>query len=55
MELKNYQCKLCEYNYDEKIGDEEEHFHPGMRFEDIPDDWTCPVCGAEKTSFFELK
>ncbi len=38
-----YVCLLCGYIYDE-----EEH---GVRFEDLPRDWTCPICGAPKSAF----
>ncbi|MEH6561784.1 MAG: rubredoxin, partial [Marinobacter sp.] len=36
----------CGHIYDEALGDEAEGFPPGTRFEDIPDDWCCPDCGA---------
>jgi rubredoxin len=39
--------------YDPDVGDIEHGISPGTSFEDLPDDWTCPVCGADK-SMFEL-
>jgi rubredoxin len=44
-------CELCGYVYDPAEGDADGGVKPGMRFEDIPDDWTCPVCGANKDDF----
>ena len=44
-------CELCGYVYDPAEGDADGGIKPGMRFEDIPGDWTCPVCGANKDDF----
>ena len=52
---KKWQCMACDYIYDEELGDEEEGFPPGTRFKDIPDDWYCPDCGAEKEMFMEME
>jgi len=46
-----YVCQVCGYIYDPKEGDPENGVEPGTPFEDLPDDWVCPVCGAEKTEF----
>ncbi len=46
-----YVCSICGYVYDPAEGDPENGIARGTRFEDIPDAWTCPVCGAEKTMF----
>jgi len=46
-----YVCSVCGYVYDPEKGDTENGVAPGTRFEDIPDSWTCPVCGAEKDKF----
>jgi rubredoxin len=40
--------------YDEDSGDLEEGIEPGTKFEDIPDDWVCPECGATKEDFEKL-
>ena len=45
------QCILCGYIYDEELGDEDEGLAPGTKWDDIPDDWECPDCGATKESF----
>tara|TARA_Y100000589_G_scaffold9604_1_gene8076 strand:- start:3076 stop:3606 length:531 start_codon:yes stop_codon:yes gene_type:complete len=44
-------CVTCGHIYDEALGDETEGFPPGTRFEDIPDDWCCPDCGAAKEDY----
>jgi rubredoxin len=44
-------CELCGYVYDPAEGDADGGVKAGMRFEDIPDDWSCPVCGATKDDF----
>ncbi|AFW96026.1 MULTISPECIES: rubredoxin [Nostocales] len=49
--MQNYICTVCDYVYDPEIGDPDGGIEPGTAFEDIPDNWVCPVCGAEKTEF----
>jgi rubredoxin len=44
-------CITCGHIYDEALGDEREGFAPGTLFEDIPDDWCCPDCGATKKDY----
>jgi rubredoxin len=46
-----YICIPCGYVYDPDIGDEDSGIPPGTAFEDIPDDWCCPVCGVSKDMF----
>jgi rubredoxin len=46
-----YTCPLCGYIYDLAVGDPDGGIAPGTRFEDIPDDWVCPICGAAKADF----
>lgn len=55
MDYKKWECIACGYIYDEELGDEEEGFAPGTRFEDIDNDWYCPDCGATKEMFVEMK
>jgi rubredoxin len=55
MAYKKWECVACGYIYDEELGDEEEGFAPGTRFEDIDNDWYCPDCGATKEMFVEMK
>jgi rubredoxin len=52
--MKRYICDVCGYVYDPKIGDNDNGVAPGTAFEDIPDDWVCPECGAPKTEFSPL-
>lgn len=49
--MKKYQCTVCGYEYDPSEGDPDNDVAPGTAFEDIPDDWVCPVCGATKDMF----
>ena len=46
-----YQCTVCGFIYDPAIGDADHGISPGTAWEDIPDDWTCPICGVDKTMF----
>jgi rubredoxin len=48
---RKYQCANCGFIYDEELGLPGEGLAPGTRFEDIPDDWTCPDCGMSKDQF----
>ncbi len=52
---QRYECDVCGYIYDPAIGDEENGIAPGTTFENLPDDWVCPECGAEKDDFSSLK
>jgi flavin reductase (DIM6/NTAB) family NADH-FMN oxidoreductase RutF/rubredoxin len=49
--LKKYECGICGYIYDPEKGDSEGNIPAGTPFEKLPDDWTCPVCGASKSEF----
>lgn len=46
-------CELCGYEYDPSQGDPESGIEAGTEFEDLPDSWTCPLCGATKEDFTE--
>ena len=46
-----YICTVCDFIYDPEIGDPEGGIEPGKQFEDIPDDWVCPLCGVGKEDF----
>jgi flavin reductase (DIM6/NTAB) family NADH-FMN oxidoreductase RutF/rubredoxin len=46
-----YVCSVCGYVYDPAQGDPDNGIVPGTKFEDLPDSWTCPVCGADKSKF----
>ncbi len=47
----SYKCLVCDHIYNPSEGDEDSGIPPGTPFEDLPDDWMCPVCGAEKSDF----
>jgi rubredoxin len=49
--VKKYRCEVCNHIYDPAVGDPDGGIPPGTAFEDIPDDWVCPVCGASKDLF----
>lgn len=49
--MASYVCTVCGYEYDPEIGDPDSGIEPGTAFENIPDDWLCPVCGATKDQF----
>ena len=49
--MAKYTCTVCGYIYDPEEGDPDSGIKPGTPFEDIPDDWVCPVCGAAKDQF----
>jgi rubredoxin len=49
--MDRYVCGPCGYVYDPAEGDPDNGIKPGTAFEDLPDDWTCPICGASKDDF----
>jgi rubredoxin len=49
--MDKWRCMLCGYVYDPDIGDPEGGIIPGVAFEDLPEGWVCPVCGAAKDLF----
>lgn len=51
--MDRYECP-CGYVYDPTNGDEETNIEPGTSFTDLPDDWVCPKCGAEKENFYKV-
>ncbi len=50
----SYKCTICNYIYDPEKGDPDGGIAPGTPFDDIPDSWTCPVCGASKDKFKKI-
>ncbi len=49
--MRTWRCSICDFLYEEKKGDLESGIEPGTRFEDLPDYWGCPDCGASKQNF----
>lgn len=49
--MKKYVCDVCGYEYDPTVGDPDNGIAPGTPFEDLPEDWVCPLCGVGKDSF----
>ena len=49
--MKKYICTVCQWVYDPTIGDPESGIAAGTAFEDIPEDWCCPLCGVGKEDF----
>lgn len=49
--MSKYRCTVCGYIYDPAAGDPEHGIPAGTKFEDLPDDWTCPECGVGKDLF----
>ena len=53
--MAKYECTVCGYIYDPQLGDPDGGIKPGTPFEEIPDDWVCPVCGASKDQFEKIE
>lgn len=53
--MNKYECIVCGFIYDEAIGIPEDGIAPGIKWEDIPTDWTCPDCGTAKEDFEMVK
>lgn len=51
--MEKYVCNICGWVYDEAAGDEEHGITAGTKFEDLPDDFVCPLCGVGKDDFSE--
>lgn len=46
-----YVCEVCGWEYDEAVGSPDQGIAPGTKFEDLPDDFVCPLCGVGKDQF----
>ncbi|MEH6648639.1 MAG: rubredoxin [Motiliproteus sp.] len=51
---QNYQCDICDYHYEAAVGCPDEGVTPGTSWQDIPDEWVCPECGAPKKLFSQI-
>ena len=49
--MKKYVCSVCGYEYDEAVGDPDNGIAAGTPFENLPEDWVCPLCGVGKDEF----
>jgi len=49
--MEKYVCQVCGYTYDPEVGVPEAGIEPGTPFEDLPEDFVCPVCGVDKSLF----
>ena len=52
--MKKHVCDLCGYVYDPSVGDDTAGIKAGTPFEDLPDGWVCPLCGANKEVFYRV-
>ncbi len=53
--MSRWECAVCGYIYDPQQGDPDNGVAPGTPFEELPEDWLCPVCGALKSEFTRLE
>ena len=53
--MKKYVCDVCGYIYDEAVGDPDNGIEPGTAWEDVPEDFLCPLCGVGKDQFSETE
>ena len=53
--MKKYECMACGYVYDPEKGHPESDVAPGTAWEDVPEDWVCPLCGVGKDEFEEVE
>ena len=53
--MTKYVCSICSYVYDPEVGDPDAGIEPGTKFEELPDDWVCPECGAIKDQFEKME
>ncbi len=49
--MSKYVCDVCGYEYDEAIGEPDNGIAPGTSFEELPDDYACPLCAVGKENF----
>lgn len=53
--MDKYVCEVCDWVYDPAVGDPDGGIPPGTKFEDLPDDWVCPICGVGKDQFAKVE
>jgi rubredoxin len=52
--MEKWKCMACGFVYDPEAGDPDTGVSPGTPFEELPEDWTCPVCGVSKDMFEKI-
>ncbi|WP_300380146.1 rubredoxin [Clostridium sp.] len=53
--MKKFICDVCGYIYDPELGDPDNGVDPGTAFEDVSEDWVCPLCLVDKSQFSEIE
>jgi rubredoxin len=53
--MEKWECLVCGYVYDPELGDPDGGINPGTPFEELPEEWVCPECGAPKDQFKKLE
>ncbi|HAX97603.1 MAG TPA: hypothetical protein DCY12_01565 [Candidatus Atribacteria bacterium] len=53
-EIERHRCTVCGYIYDSRYGDPDSGIDCGVLFQDLPEDWVCPICGAKKGKFVKI-
>lgn len=53
--MEKWECTVCGYVYNPELGDPDNNVDPDTPFEELPDDWTCPECGAGKDEFQKVE
>jgi rubredoxin len=53
--MSKWECTVCGYIYDPREGDPDADIQPGTKFQNLPDDWVCPECGADKSMFQKVE
>jgi len=51
--MNKYKCIVCGYVYEPEMGDPDNGIAPGTSFDELPDEWQCPVCGVSKNEFIQ--
>ena len=53
--MAKWRCKICGYIYDEDVGEPDHGISLGTKFEELPEDYKCPICGASKDMFEKIE
>lgn len=53
--MAKYVCEICGYEYDESVGDIDNGIEPDTAFDELPEDWVCPLCGVDKDNFSKVE